>query len=122
MTTTFFNRDSPHRWQRVGCFCFDTGELSGWMYKANGWFPNYGCSRYQLQPGDVIERLYTCDLVAWTDHEGETWAKTHWVANWKTSPVFTVGHLDKDRRNIVYMVYYYNQRSVDGKSCVWERR
>ena len=41
---------------------FDTGELSGWMYKVNGWFPNYGCSRYQLQPGDVIEWLYTCDL------------------------------------------------------------
>ena len=41
---------------------FDGGELSGWMYKVNGWFPNYGCSRYQLQPGDVIEWVYTCDL------------------------------------------------------------
>jgi len=41
---------------------FDVGELSGWMYKVNGWFPNYGCSRYQLQPGDVVEWLYTCDL------------------------------------------------------------
>ena len=41
---------------------FDTGELSGWMYKVNGWFPNYGASRYQLQPGDVIEWHYTCDL------------------------------------------------------------
>ena len=41
---------------------FDVGELSGWMYKVNGWFPNYGCSRYQLQPGDVIEWVYTCDL------------------------------------------------------------
>jgi len=41
---------------------FDCGELSGWMYKVNGWFPNYGCSRYQLQPGDVIEWVYTCDL------------------------------------------------------------
>ena len=28
---------------------FDVGNLSGWMYKVNGWFPNYGCSRYQLQ-------------------------------------------------------------------------
>lgn len=41
---------------------FDCGELSGWMYKVNGWFPNYGCSRYLLQEGDVIEWVYTCDL------------------------------------------------------------
>lgn len=41
---------------------FDCGELSGWMYKVNGWFPNYGCSRYQLQDGDTVEWLYTCDL------------------------------------------------------------
>ncbi|MBP3448067.1 MAG: DUF4430 domain-containing protein [Clostridia bacterium] len=43
---------------------FDCGELSGWMYKVNGWFPNYGCSRYQLQSGDRIEWVYTCDLGA----------------------------------------------------------
>ena len=41
---------------------FDCGELSGWMYKVNGWFPNYGCSRYQLKPGDRVEWVYTCDL------------------------------------------------------------
>ncbi len=41
---------------------FDVGELSGWMYKVNGWFPNYGCSRYQLKNGDVVEWVYTCDL------------------------------------------------------------
>ena len=41
---------------------FDCGELSGWMYSVNGWFPNYGCSRYALQPGDVICWEYTCDL------------------------------------------------------------
>jgi len=41
---------------------FDCGELSGWMYKVNGWFPNYGCSRYQLKPGDKVEWVYTCDL------------------------------------------------------------
>lgn len=43
---------------------FDCGELSGWMYKVNEWFPNYGCSRYQLQDGDVICWEYTCDLGA----------------------------------------------------------
>lgn len=41
---------------------FDCGELSGWMYKVNGWFPNYGCSRYQLKEGDKVEWVYTCDL------------------------------------------------------------
>jgi hypothetical protein len=41
---------------------FDCGELSGWMYKVNGWFPNYGASRYQLKAGDVVEWVYTCDL------------------------------------------------------------
>ena len=40
---------------------FDCGNLSGWMYKVNNWFPNYGCSRYQLKQGDVIEWVYTCD-------------------------------------------------------------
>ena len=41
---------------------FDCGELSGWMYRVNGWYPNYGCSRYQLKQGDVVEWRYTCDL------------------------------------------------------------
>ena len=41
---------------------FDVGSLSGWMYSVNGWFPNYGCSRYALQNGDVVSWVYTCDL------------------------------------------------------------
>ena len=41
---------------------FDCGELSGWMYKVNDWFPNYGCSRYQLKQGDKVEWVYTCNL------------------------------------------------------------
>ena len=41
---------------------FDCGELSGWMYRVNGWYPNYGCSRYLLQEGDVVEWIYTCEL------------------------------------------------------------
>lgn len=43
---------------------FDCGELSGWKYRVNGRFPNYGCSQYPVQSGDVIEWLYTCDLGA----------------------------------------------------------
>ena len=41
---------------------FDAGELSGWMYKVNGEFPNFGCSKYYLKQGDKVEFVYTCDL------------------------------------------------------------
>ena len=41
---------------------FDCREGSGWMYRVNGVFPNYGCSQYQVEDGDTIEWLYTCDL------------------------------------------------------------
>lgn len=43
---------------------FDAGDTSGWMFKVNGWFPNYGCSSYYLSDGDIIEWVYTCDLGA----------------------------------------------------------
>ena len=39
---------------------FDCGEQSGWMYKVNGWFPNYGCSSYKLEDGDVMVWCFTC--------------------------------------------------------------
>lgn len=41
---------------------FDCGPLSGWMYSVNGYFPNYGSSRYALKDGDVIRWMYSCDL------------------------------------------------------------
>ncbi len=41
---------------------FDCGNLSGWMYRVDGWYPNYGCSRYQLKENEVVEWRYTCDL------------------------------------------------------------
>jgi len=41
---------------------FDCGELSGWRYRVNGMFVNYGSSQYYLKNGDVIEWIYTCDL------------------------------------------------------------
>lgn len=40
---------------------FDCGNESGWMYKVNGWFPNYGCSSYTVQEGDTIVWCYTCN-------------------------------------------------------------
>lgn len=42
----------------------DCGELSGWMYRVNGRFLNYSCSRYRLKDGDNVEILYTCSLGA----------------------------------------------------------
>lgn len=41
---------------------FDVGHDSGWMYRVNGWYPNYGPSRYALKDGDVVEWRYTCEL------------------------------------------------------------
>jgi len=40
----------------------DAGALSGWVYSVNGWFPNFGSSRYLLNPGDEIEWHFTLDL------------------------------------------------------------
>jgi hypothetical protein len=40
---------------------FDCGPESGWMYKVNGRFPNYGCSAYELQGGEEIVWVYTCE-------------------------------------------------------------
>ena len=40
---------------------FDCGPQSGWMYKVNGWFPNYGSSNYILKDGDIIVWEYTCE-------------------------------------------------------------
>ena len=39
---------------------FDCGFESGWMYKVNGCFPNYGCSAYELRGGEEIVWTYTC--------------------------------------------------------------
>ena len=41
---------------------FDCSANSGWMYWVNGWYPNYGCSAYEVNDGDYIEWKYTCDL------------------------------------------------------------
>lgn len=40
---------------------FDCGNESGWMYKVNEWFPNYGCSGYYPEDGDVIVWCYSCN-------------------------------------------------------------
>lgn len=40
----------------------DAGALSGWMYKVNEQFPNYGCAACKVKRGDAIVWIYTCDL------------------------------------------------------------
>lgn len=44
---------------------FDAGELSGWLYSVNGWYPNYGCSRYQLKDGDTVCWVYSVDKTSY---------------------------------------------------------
>lgn len=51
---------------------FDGGPQSGWMYKVNNWFPNYGCSSYYLRDGDVIVWCYTCEGLG-TDVGADEW-------------------------------------------------
>lgn len=41
---------------------FDCGPLSGWMYQVNGWFPSFSMGQYEIERGDHIELIYTCDL------------------------------------------------------------
>ena len=41
---------------------YDYGELSGWMYRVNGEFPQVGCRSCTLTNGDSIEWLYTKDI------------------------------------------------------------
>jgi len=51
---------------------FDCGPQSGWMYKVNGWFPNYGSAKYYVNDGDVILWLYSCEGLG-ADIGAETW-------------------------------------------------
>jgi hypothetical protein len=37
------------------------GPYSGWLYCVNGWYPNFGSSKYEVNEGDEIVWVYTCD-------------------------------------------------------------
>ena len=41
---------------------FDHGSDSGWMYNVNGWYPNYGASKYILSDGETVQWRYTTNL------------------------------------------------------------
>ena len=51
---------------------YECGPQSGWMYKVNGWFPNYGSAKYYVNDGDVVVWLYTCEGLG-ADLGVETW-------------------------------------------------
>lgn len=40
---------------------FDCGKESGWLYRVNGWYPNYGCYSCYLADGDRVVFTYTCE-------------------------------------------------------------
>ncbi len=52
----------------------DYGPGSGWLYKVNGWFPNYGASKHEVEDRDVIVWLYTCEGGG-TDLGREEWVE-----------------------------------------------
>lgn len=39
----------------------DFGNNSGWLFQVNGWFPNFGSGKYEVEDGDVIVWHYSCD-------------------------------------------------------------
>ncbi len=43
---------------------FDAGPQSGWMVRLNDWYMNQGCSAFQVEDGDTIRWVYTCQLGA----------------------------------------------------------
>ena len=45
-----------------GLYEFDYGDLSGWMYRVNGDFPDVGCQSCTVHDGDRIEWLYTTNI------------------------------------------------------------
>lgn len=40
----------------------DYGEMSGWMYRVNGDFPDSGCGACILEDGDTVEWIYTREI------------------------------------------------------------
>jgi plastocyanin len=38
---------------------FDRGSMSGWLYRVNGWLPNYGSQAYALEDGDEVVWYYS---------------------------------------------------------------
>ncbi|MEZ4357852.1 MAG: DUF4430 domain-containing protein [Eubacteriales bacterium] len=39
----------------------DIGSYSGWMYSVNGEYVQVSCSEYEVQEGDALVFIYTCD-------------------------------------------------------------
>lgn len=52
--------ESIHNIKEFDCPTDRFHNTSGWMYCVNGWYPNYGVSRYELKAGDIVEFNYSC--------------------------------------------------------------
>lgn len=46
---------------------YEYGDLAGWRYLVNGSFPTVGCMEYELSDGDLIEWVYTKNLLGYVD-------------------------------------------------------
>ncbi|GAB6084734.1 S-layer homology domain-containing protein [Alkaliphilus crotonatoxidans] len=84
---------------------FDHGSGSGWMYNVNGWYPNYGASKYELEDGDRLEWRYTTnlgkdlgeDLSEWDPDDKDDSSKGHVVNSEDGKSVVEVPKdIDKD--------------------------
>ena len=58
----------------AGLCSHDYGPGSGWLFKVNGWFPNYGASKHEVEDGDVIVWVYSCEGGG-TDLGREEWVE-----------------------------------------------
>ena len=71
---TYFPMISGYYVTRIGPLAEnDFGPSSGWLFKVNGWFPNYGSSKYEVEAGDVIVWAYSCEGGG-TDLGREVWS------------------------------------------------
>ena len=56
------SKKAPYIEGAVNLYEFDCGALSGWMYRVNGWSPSFGMGQYEIERGDMIELIYSCEL------------------------------------------------------------
>lgn len=71
---------------------FDVGPESGWMYKVDEWFPNYGCSAYKLQDGQDIVWCYTCNGLG-ADVENSGWDERRSYSDTYITPLLRLQQL-----------------------------
>ena len=82
---------------------FDNGSGSGWMYNVNGWYPNYGSSKYILKDKDVLQWRYTTDLGADLGEDLSKWETPGTkitVKSGEKNPILKIGQDVKEDQTI----------------------